>query len=74
TSHIETSNRVRCSQLVSAAIDAGFEVVSCESLATADRSYLQTLRPHLCPKFRALDDRDLEVLQLLLVVRKPASY
>lgn len=70
TSHIETSNRVRCSELVSAAINAGFEVVRCEPLATADRRYLHAVRPHLRPRYRTLEDRDLEVLQLLLVLRK----
>jgi hypothetical protein len=71
TSHIETSNRVRCSQLVSAATRAGFEVLKTEALATADRGYLAEIRPHLRPEYRKLDDSDLEVVQLLLVVRKP---
>lgn len=73
TSHIETSNRVRCSELVRAAVSAGFDVLHCDALERAAPAYLQALRPHLAPRFRPLDDRDLEVLQLLLVVRKPLA-
>ncbi|MFO1092502.1 MAG: methyltransferase domain-containing protein [Planctomycetaceae bacterium] len=71
TSHIETSNRVRCSELTAAATKTGFEVLRCEALARADRAYLHAVRPHLQSRFRSLDDGDLEVLQLLLVLRKP---
>lgn len=71
TSHIVTSNRVRCSGLVAAATRAGFHVERCEALATADLSYLQSLRAHLQPDYRQLPDSDLAVLQVLLVLRKP---
>jgi hypothetical protein len=72
TSHIVTSNRVRCSELVDAATRAGFQVECSEALAKADGPYLETLRPHLRPEYRSLDSSDLEVLQVLLVLRKPA--
>lgn len=71
TSHIETSNRVRSSELATAAERAGFQVLQCQALACADRTYLNRLRRHLQPRYRALDNSDLEVLQLLLVLRKP---
>jgi hypothetical protein len=71
TSHIETSNRVRCSELHAAARSAGFNVERSDALALADVSYLNAVRPHLLPRYRQLADDDLEVLQLLLVLRKP---
>jgi len=73
TSHIVTSNRVRCSELIDAATRACFTIECCEALAKANPAYLQSLRPHLRPEYRSLDDSDLEVLQVLLVLRKPAA-
>jgi hypothetical protein len=71
TSHIETSNRVRCSELHDAARRAGFQIERSEALARAEQTYLNSVRPHLLPRYRRLTDDDLEVLQLLLVLRKP---
>lgn len=73
TSHIETSNRVRCSELHAAARSAGFQIERSEPLANADAVYLNEVRPHLRPRYRRLADDDLRVLQLLLVLRKSAS-
>jgi SAM-dependent methyltransferase len=73
TSHIVTSNRVRCSELVDAALRSGFVVECCEAQATANPAYLKLLRPHLLAGYRSLKDSDLEVLQVLLVLRRPAA-
>jgi SAM-dependent methyltransferase len=72
-SHIETTNRVRRSQLVDVASSAGFRVLTDESLASADPAYVQSIRPRLLPQFCQLADDDLRCLQHLLVLEKPLS-
>jgi SAM-dependent methyltransferase len=71
-SHIVTTNRVRVQEFVDAAKAAGFRVLEARATATADRAYLQALRPHLLPRYRQLPDDDLLTLQLLLVLEKPS--
>jgi SAM-dependent methyltransferase len=71
-SHIVTTNRVRVHEFVHAARSAGFTVLKSEALVTADTSYLRELRAHLLPRYRRLPDDDLGVLQLLLVLERPA--
>ena len=73
SSHIETSNRVRQPDLVSAAVGAGFEVTHKVALHKVDRAYLASIRPHLLERYRGLSDEDLEATQFLLVARKPES-
>jgi SAM-dependent methyltransferase len=70
-SHLETSNRIRAHQLAAAAQAAGLEVVTFVPLATADPSYVASLKKDLLPRFQTLDDEDLRVLQVLIVGRKP---
>jgi SAM-dependent methyltransferase len=71
-SHIVTTNRVRAHDFVEMAKKAGFNVLKYEALATADEKYLKEIRPHLLPRYQELRDDDLRVLQLLLVLERPA--
>jgi hypothetical protein len=73
TSHIATTNRVRFSELLQAAKDAGFEIVEARALLQAARAYLASVRPHLLPRYQALADDDLAVVQCLVVARKPST-
>jgi len=72
TSHIVTSNRVRRVDLVNAATECGFQIEEVWSLATADEGYVRSLRDHLQPRYRQFSDDELSVLQVLLVLRRPA--
>jgi SAM-dependent methyltransferase len=69
-SHIATTNRVRVHQLVRAATDAGFSVLSAECLAKADNEYLRQVRPHLLSRYGQLPDQELEVVQFLLTLER----
>jgi SAM-dependent methyltransferase len=69
-SHIVTTNRVRFSGFLAAATGAGFRIKEVIPLAKADPAYLRAVRPHLLPRYQALADDDLEMLQCLLVVQK----
>jgi len=71
-SHVFTTNRVRGSAFLESARRAGFTVLRSEALASAERDYLRRIKPHMLPRYRALDDEDLAALQLLLVFEKPA--
>ena len=72
-SHLATTNQVRAGELLRAATDTGFSVLGVNCLAKADAGYLRQVRPHLLPRYRELPDSDLEVLQILLVLEKPAE-
>ncbi len=72
-SHILTTNRVRSSEFVKAAQAAGFRVLKMEPLASADEGYVQEVRPHLLRRYKELPDDDLGILQLLLVLERPAA-
>ena len=61
---------MRCSDLVAAAKGAGFEVKDVEVVLRADPAYLAELRPHLLPRYRALPDDDLAVLQVVVVAER----
>ena len=69
-SHVVTANRVPVGEHVAAARDAGFEVEHVGALARASSDYVAEVRQHLLPRFRDIDD--LDVLQVLIVARKPA--
>jgi SAM-dependent methyltransferase len=70
TCNIETSNRVRFGVLAVAAREVGFKAVHSVALATVDPIYLADVRPHLLPRYQALPDDDLGILQALIVARK----
>lgn|SRR5262249_20059768 len=72
-SHIVTTNRVRAHEFVRTSESTGFRVVRAEALATADKAYLDNVRPHLLPRYRLLPDTDLQTLQMLLVLERPAE-
>ncbi|MEP7311535.1 MAG: methyltransferase domain-containing protein [Pseudomonadota bacterium] len=69
-SQLATANRVTLGEHVAAARDAGFEIEHVGALARAPDDYLAEVRQHLLPRFR--DVVDLDVLQVLIVARKPA--
>jgi SAM-dependent methyltransferase len=71
-SHMVTTNRVRFSDLVEVAIFAGFRVKQIDVLVRAEPGYLDAVRPHLLPRYRALPDEDLSVVQCMLVTEKEA--
>lgn len=73
-SHIETTNRVRRSELISAALKAGFKVIDARPLVSADPAYLASIRPQLQSRYASLNDEDLSTLQLLLVLEKPSHF
>jgi SAM-dependent methyltransferase len=66
-SHVMTTNRVRFSEFVRAAEDAGFKTAHVEVVLQADPAYLASVKPHLLPRYRDLPDDDLSVLQFVLV-------
>lgn len=70
-SHIETSNRVRPSELVAAAEAAGLTVELTQPLEQVDADYLKAVRPHLLPRYRDLPESDLSPTQLVIVATKP---
>jgi SAM-dependent methyltransferase len=72
-SHIFTTNRVRASAFVTAAVEAGFRVTVSEPLVAASPDYVRRLKPHMLPRYQSLEDDDLAILQLLLVLEKPAG-
>lgn len=69
-SNVVTTNRVRYSELVGAAKGAGFRVKQVEVLRRADPTYLAEVRPHLLPRFQALPDDDLSIVQCVVVAEK----
>jgi SAM-dependent methyltransferase len=69
-SHIATTNRVRFSELVAAASSAGFRVNEIDTLVRAEPGYLGSLRSDMLPRYRALSDEDLSVVQCMMVVQK----
>ena len=70
-SAMETTNRVRWSQLLTLARATGFEIMRAEAIRRADPAYLTAIRPHLLPRYQALADEDLSVMQCVLHLRKP---
>ena len=70
-SHIETSNRVRPSELLDAAEAAGFVVEATQPLDEVSDAYLDAVRPHLQPRYRTLSDDDLRPTQLVVALRRP---
>ena len=72
-SHIVTSNRVRPSELLTAARAAGFEVEAMRQLHAVDADYLKSVRPHLRPRYRSLPDSDLVPAQLVIALRRPVD-
>ena len=69
-SHMVTTNRFRAHAFMEAASSAGFRLVSTKALALATPDYLESIRPHMLPRFRGLPDSDLAILQLLLVLER----
>lgn len=72
-SHIVTSNRLRAQDFERAARSVGFEIEVSRALAVADATYLREARLQMLPRYRSLGEKELETLQLLLVLRKPSS-
>lgn len=70
-SAMETTNRVRWSELLTLADKTGFEVVQAVAIRRADPTYLAGIRPHLLPRYQKLADDDLSVMQCVLHLRKP---
>jgi SAM-dependent methyltransferase len=69
-SNVLTTNRVRYSDLVTAAEAAGFRVKQVDVLRRAEPAYLARVRPHLLPRYKALPDDDLSVVQCVLVAER----
>jgi SAM-dependent methyltransferase len=72
-SAMETTNRVRYSEIMSLAKAVGFELVSVKPVRRASAEYLASIRPHLLPRYRALSDEDLSVMQCEMHFRKPEA-
>jgi len=64
------SNRVRASGYREALAASGFEIVAFDTLERLPPGDLQRVRPHLAPRFRALDDDDLSIVKFRLVARR----
>jgi len=69
-SAMETTNRVRWSELLQLAEDTGFQIIHAKPIRRADPNYLASIRPHLLPRYQALTDDDLSVMQCVLHLRK----
>jgi len=72
-SAMETTNRIRWSQLLRLASHSGFEIVRAHVVRRADAAYLASIRPHLLPRYQQLSDDDLSVMQCELHLRKAAT-
>jgi SAM-dependent methyltransferase len=70
-SEMETTNRVRFSEFLVHARQAGFEISEASAIRRADPVYLKRIRPHLLPRYQQLADRDLSVMQCVMKLRKP---
>jgi SAM-dependent methyltransferase len=70
-SAMETTNRVRYSEILRYGEEAGFELVSVKVIRRATPEYLASVRPHLLPRFQRLSDEDLSAMQCEFHFRKP---
>jgi SAM-dependent methyltransferase len=70
-SAMETTNRVRWSELLAIAADTRFEVVTAHTLQRVKPGYVESIRPHLLPRYAALGNEDLSVTHCELHLRKP---
>jgi len=70
-SAMETTNRVRWSELMELAAATGFDVVRAHPVRRVSAEYLASIRPHLLPRYRRLAAADLAVMQCELHLRKP---
>lgn len=66
-SHVETTNRVRMHEFVTAAEDAGFSAVSVAVERSGD---ISAVRPRILERWRNLPERELAALQILLTAVK----
>jgi SAM-dependent methyltransferase len=71
-SGMETTNRVRHSEMLAMARAAGFHVSS-SPIRLAPEEHLARVRPHLLPRYQPLADDDLRVMQCLVVLTKPTA-
>jgi SAM-dependent methyltransferase len=69
-SNVVTTNRVRYSDLVAAAEAAGFRVKDTRVVRKVEPAYLAEIRPHLLPRYQALSDDDLSIVQCVLVAER----
>ena len=69
-SHLETTNKIRFSQVIEIAKDAGFEIFDTVILKKADENYVRSKRPHLRIPYRDYDIADLQILQAVIVMKK----
>ena len=72
-SHIETSNRVRMPDLITATEAAGFLTDAITPIDLAEPDYVESIRPHLLPRYRDLTDDQLRPVQVVLALRKPRT-
>jgi SAM-dependent methyltransferase len=72
-SHLVTTNRVRYSQFLRCARQAGLAIAREEVLIRADAQYLRNIRPALIERYRDLPDEDLSVIQSRLTAVRPAA-
>jgi hypothetical protein len=70
-SAMETTNRVRWSELLKIASDTGFEVVTAQTINRVAPGYVDSIRPHLLPRYQTLSNEDLSVTHCELHLRKP---
>ena len=70
-SAMETTNRIRWSELLELSTRTGFEIVRAHAVRRVAPGYLESIRPHLLPRYRQLSDDDLSVTHCELHLRKP---
>ena len=73
-SAMETTNRVRWSELLATARQTGFEIVRAHTLHRVLPGYIASIRPHLLPRYQSLSDEDLSVTHCELHLRKPRGH
>jgi SAM-dependent methyltransferase len=69
-SRVQATNRVRYSEILDAARAAGYAVRSVDVTHRVSHAYLAEIRRHLLPRYQALSDDDLSVVECVLVVEK----
>ncbi len=69
-SHLETTNKIRFSQVIEIAKDIGFEILDTVILKKADENYVHFKRQHLRSPYRNYAIKDLQILQAVIVMRK----
>ena len=70
-SAMETTNRIRWSELLEIARQRGFEIVRAHTLRRVAPDYVESIRPHLLQRYQKFSNEDLSVTHCELHLRKP---